>query len=88
MAASRKDSFFLQVIQITDAFLVWIAFWLAGLMRGPLREWLELGPYEDEPLSQMAWVLYIAVHSPRLSSNASGSTTESAGSPPAPQYGS
>lgn len=61
MISSRKDSFTIQALQLLDAFLVWVAFWIAGLMRGPLRDWLDLGRYRDEPLSAMAWVLYIAV---------------------------
>lgn len=61
MFISRKDSFTLQVIQITDAFLVWSAFWLASLIRGHLLEWFHMGGGEDQALSDMAWVLYIAV---------------------------
>ena len=61
MAASRKDSFKIQVLQITDAFLVWAAFWVASAMRGFVREFLSLSPGEENGLSEMAWVLYIAV---------------------------
>jgi exopolysaccharide biosynthesis polyprenyl glycosylphosphotransferase len=61
MSTSRKDSFTLQVIQITDAFLVWLSFWLASLIRGPLRELFDMGSSEDQALTSMAWVLYIAV---------------------------
>ncbi|MBC7979401.1 MAG: sugar transferase [Armatimonadetes bacterium] len=61
MSVSRKDSFTLQVIQITDAFLVWVAFWLASLMRAPTREWFSMPSSEDGSLAAMAWVLYIAV---------------------------
>lgn len=61
MSLSRKDSFTIQVFQIVDAFLVWVAFFLAGLLRGPVRELLKLSYVKDDHLSQMAWVLYIAV---------------------------
>ena len=61
MSTSRKDSFTLQVIQITDAFLVWLSFWLASLVRGPVRELFGMGGGDDGALTQMAWVLYIAV---------------------------
>lgn len=61
MILSRKDSFTIQALQILDASLVLVAFWLAGQMRGPLRDLLVLSTYEDEPLSAMAWALYIAV---------------------------
>ena len=61
MSASRKDSFTTQAYQIGDAFLVWLAFWLAELLRSPIRSWLDLGPGADNSLREMAWVLYIAV---------------------------
>jgi exopolysaccharide biosynthesis polyprenyl glycosylphosphotransferase len=61
MSTNRKDSFTLQVIQITDAFLVCFSFWLASLLRGPIREIFGMGGAEDGALTQMAWVLYIAV---------------------------
>ncbi len=57
MAISRKDSFTLQVLQITDALLVWLAFWLSGLA----RVLLELANPEANPLEAMNWALYIAV---------------------------
>lgn len=61
MISSRKESFTIQALQLTDAALVFVSFWLASLMRDPLRDWLLLGRYEDEPLSAMLWALYIAV---------------------------
>ncbi len=61
MSTSRKDSFTLQTIQIADAFLVWVAFWLAELFRGLLLEWFKMGTVSEQALSEMAWVLYIAV---------------------------
>jgi exopolysaccharide biosynthesis polyprenyl glycosylphosphotransferase len=57
MAISRKDSFTLQVFQLTDALLVWLAFWLGGLV----RLWLGLVPENENLLESMNWVLYIAV---------------------------
>ena len=57
MAISRKDSFTLQVFQLTDALLVWIAFWLGGLV----RLWLGLASAQENLLESMNWVLYIAV---------------------------
>lgn len=61
MAVSRKDSFTIQALQITDAFLVWLAFWVASLIRNPLREWFQMSSGNDQALLDMAWVLYIAV---------------------------
>jgi len=61
MASSRKESFQIQAVQITDAILVWLSFWLANLFRGPLREWMLHEGDGDDALSAMAWILYIAV---------------------------
>jgi exopolysaccharide biosynthesis polyprenyl glycosylphosphotransferase len=57
MAISRKDSFTLQVLQLSDALLVWFAFWLGGT----IRLWLGLGNQEEGLWASMNWVLYIAV---------------------------
>ena len=61
MSTSRKDSFTLQVIQLTDALLVWVAFWLASFIRGTLLGWFEIGGTGKDGLGQMVWVLYLAV---------------------------
>lgn len=61
MSVSRKDSFGIQAAQITDAFLVLIAFWIASELRTPIREILSMSGDEDESLVSMAWALYIAV---------------------------
>ena len=57
MAISRKDSFTLQVLQLTDALLVWLAFWLGEIA----RKGLGLSGPEEGMLGSMIWVLYIAV---------------------------
>jgi len=56
MAISRKDSFTIQVLQLSDALLVWAAFLIGGTLRNSLR-----GIAEEETLAAMNWVLYIAV---------------------------
>jgi exopolysaccharide biosynthesis polyprenyl glycosylphosphotransferase len=60
MAISRKDSFTLQALQLSDALLVWTAFLIGGTLRDAIRGWADMGA-EDEALSAMNWVLYIAV---------------------------
>ena len=57
MAISRKDSFTIQVLQLTDALLVWLAFWLGGAVRG----WFAQSAADEAGLEAMNWVLYIAV---------------------------
>jgi len=55
MAISRKESFRIQALQLSDALLVWLAFWFGWEMRS-----LVLGT-EDTARETINWVLYIAV---------------------------
>lgn len=57
MAISRKESFTLQVLQLSDAFLVWLAFWLGGLT----RIWAGFAGGDVNAMESMGWALYIAV---------------------------
>ncbi len=57
MAISRKDSFTLQALQLTDALLVWLSFWLGG----EVRWMLGIGSENEGLWESMSWVLYIAV---------------------------
>jgi exopolysaccharide biosynthesis polyprenyl glycosylphosphotransferase len=63
MNSSRKDSFTIQVLHITDAFLVFAAFWLASLIRETFFALISqpLSEQQPEGLFAMLWVLYIAV---------------------------
>ena len=59
MAISRNDAFRIQALQLTDALLVWLSFWLAWEMRD---FWLFLqSGDEDTRRDTINWVLYIAV---------------------------
>ena len=60
MPVGRKEAFSIQLLQLLDAGLVWMAFWAASWFRGPIRE--VVNAYDGEmSLSQMSWVLYIVV---------------------------
>jgi exopolysaccharide biosynthesis polyprenyl glycosylphosphotransferase len=61
MTLSRKDSFTIQVLQLLDALLVWIAFWAGGEIRELIRNSLGMPLSESNEIAAMAWVLYIAV---------------------------
>lgn len=61
MSANRKDSFTTQVLQITDAVLIWLAFVLASALRGPVRSALNMEVDEQQFDSAMRWMLYIVV---------------------------
>ena len=61
MPIGRREAFSIQSLQLIDATLVWLGFFLADLVRGPIRlafakEWMESGG-----LAEMSWILYIAV---------------------------
>ncbi len=59
MAISRNDAFRIQALQLTDALLVWLSFWLAWEMRD---FWLFLqSGDEDARRDSINWLLYIAV---------------------------
>ena len=61
MQLSRKDSFTIQAIQIMDAFLVWFAFFLAGVIRELIHAWNSSAADPGDGIGAMAWTLYIAV---------------------------
>jgi exopolysaccharide biosynthesis polyprenyl glycosylphosphotransferase len=61
MSTGRKQAFSIQALQFLDAALVWLGFWLASLVRDPVRELLGRNAEDIPMLSQMSWVLYIAV---------------------------
>lgn len=59
MATSRNEAFRIQALQLTDALLVWLSFWLAWEMRDI---WLVLKSENADPAREsINWVLYIAV---------------------------
>jgi len=61
MATSRKDSFRTQALQLTDAALVFCAFWVAAQLRDITLAFMFGGPVDDGLHPTMFWVLYIAV---------------------------
>lgn len=61
MPISRKDSFTIQVLQVTDAFLVWLSFWMAGEFRDIVLKFSDKPLSGENEISSMTWVLYIAV---------------------------
>ena len=61
MATSRNESFRIQAFQLTDALLVWLAFWLGGQASDPVRHLLGLPEMDESLVQSMNWLLYIAV---------------------------
>jgi exopolysaccharide biosynthesis polyprenyl glycosylphosphotransferase len=61
MATSRNESFRIQAYQLTDALLVWLAFWLAWETRDWVRSSLGMAVESEIARDTIHWVLYIAV---------------------------
>lgn len=57
----KKELFSIQVLQVLDACLIWLAFLTADWLRGPLRGVLNLPYVNEDGISQMIWVVYILV---------------------------
>ena len=61
MAISRNKTFGIQSLQLTDALLVWLAFWIGWETRDVVRTWLGMGVEILDIRESINWVLYIAV---------------------------
>lgn len=63
MALARKDALSTQALQILDAFLVWLAFWIGSLLRDPVRDLLDLPLMGEERggLGQLTILLFVVI---------------------------
>ena len=61
MALSRNEAFRIQALQLTDALLVWLAFWFGWETRDIVRIWLNMGVEAGDVRETINWILYIAV---------------------------
>lgn len=61
MPVGRREAFSIQLLQLVDAGLVWLSFYLADHLRDPVRQFFGEAPTEGGGLMEMAWVLYVAV---------------------------
>lgn len=61
MTTNRNAAFRIQALELTDALLVWLAFWLGWQMRDSVRLWLNMGVEDATFKESINWVLYIAV---------------------------
>lgn len=61
MQVSRKEAFSIQLLQVLDAVLVFLAFWVAGLLSDPIREAFGWRGLDEEGLGPMNWVIVVVV---------------------------
>lgn len=61
MTSGRANSFSTQIFQTIDGALIWAAFWLAALLRQPVREILRQVQLEDRGLADLTALIVIIV---------------------------
>lgn len=61
MTTNRNAAFRIQALELTDALLVWLAFWVGWQMRDVVRVWLHMGVEDATFQESINWILYIAV---------------------------
>lgn len=61
LGSRQRELFSIQALQICDAFLVFVAFWLADKLRPILRPLFGMGEANELGLNEISWLLYIAV---------------------------
>ena len=61
MPLSRNEAFRIQALQLTDALLVWLSFWVGWEMRDLVRAVFNMGLEDENVRDSINWVLYIAV---------------------------
>lgn len=61
MTSNRSESFRIQALQLTDALLVWLAFWLGWVTRDWVRSSFDMGIESTSAKETINWILYIAV---------------------------
>lgn len=70
MPENRRQSFSIQILQLIDAVLVWLAFWLATLLREPVIDLINIGLVRFgieifkqglHGLSDITWLLFVVV---------------------------
>lgn len=61
MSTRSHENLRIQTLQIVDALLVWLAFWMAWDIRDIVRTMLGMGHEAENARDALYWVLYIAV---------------------------
>ncbi len=63
MENGKRESLSIQILQLVDAVLIGLSFWVAALLRDPIRGLFGMGSMNDLQggLSDLVWVLFIIV---------------------------
>lgn len=68
LARNKREGFSIQLLQLVDAFIVWVSFWLAAYLRNPLAEILQpvlkgivTVNTEAPPLTEVTWLLMLVI---------------------------
>ena len=61
MINSRSEALRTQLLQLTDALLIWLAFWTGWAIRGMFLAKTGMGSADESLSESLNWVLYIAV---------------------------
>ena len=61
MINSRSEALRTQLLQLTDALLIWLAFWIGWAIRGMFLAKTGMGSADESLSESLNWVLYIAV---------------------------
>ena len=61
MINSRSEALRTQLLQLTDALLIWLAFWIGWAIRGIFLAKTGMGSADESLSESLNWVLYIAV---------------------------
>ncbi len=63
MNTRRKESYSVQILQMIDAVLVWVAFWIAAQLKAPLQEFFGFSVTNNTGLDNLTTVLFVAIPS-------------------------
>lgn len=61
MAVGRNGDLKVQLVQLSDAFLVWTSMMIAAQLRDPLRVLFQMSPADEPNLWDANWVLFLSV---------------------------
>ncbi len=61
MNTGKANSFLIQILQVLDAALIWLAFWLAEAVREPIRDWLFGYGHVEDGMGGLAVLMFVII---------------------------